>query len=664
MSSSQQCRYQYIADHKPCAMVASAGSDLCVWHNASLDKSDVYVAILLAQVIEMVGLANGDLCEYHLSELDWPAAELSNTCLDGVDLRDAHMPKANLSNTSLQNANLRRCNLRKANLRGCDLSGCDLKQTDLFGADLTGANLSRSQLDQTNLLNANLSNVNFAGVHVESFQWNERTNFDNAYGLDPQQSDSDETQTFLTPIALANYKKSSENKRSSSVLRTHDQVLQTHTYSSTSSSASLSALKKVSELARSASQVEEQSTSKIAAALSIQAALSAQATQATAAAQKTGESVTSYTIPMQRQRSYPFMIWISAAAVLITMSATAYAAWASYQLSERPVIHKEIVVNKEVIKYIEKDPTPVTEKSEYKQLLQQQQTLVKKNHILNEANRKNEYRLQHIQQENTDLELHVARLSVHNDDMLGREIEHQKLQKKYTKLLRHSTRLNDTASILAKGVDQLGAENSRLNEMKDIRLNTRSQLELLQTKSLQLQHENDQLKKDNLQIQEHNQNILAELSNSRKTLERFLSRIEGSRLHAFLTKDASQLKAIPVKANAPIVLTGDHLITLEISRTSKKNHISSKLFVQRSAHDSIPDVNIIYYDSDMKAIRSISYGFPGSEAQKESFSLSTAQFNSNVFPSFVRILVNPGVDSKLIAQGNSNRSRSSSMLPQ
>ncbi|NRA39484.1 MAG: pentapeptide repeat-containing protein [Planctomycetes bacterium] len=612
-------------------MDASPGDELCVWHNASLNKSDAYVAILLAQVISMV---NGDLSEYFLSELDWPGADLSNKRMDGVDLRDGHLPKANLSHTNLQNSNLRRCNLRKANLQGSNLSGCDLKHTDLFGADLSGANLSHAQLDQTNLLNANLSNVNFEGVHVESFQWSERTIFEDVQGLEAQAQDNDETQTFLTPVALADYHK---KHRSSSILQQHhDQVLQTHTYSNASSST----LTKDQAFPEIPNGLQAQPNEEIVTAATF-----------------VHSKQTTPTIKKQAHQHHQFMVWVSVAAVLIAVSATAYASWASYQLAERPVKYKEVTVVEEVIKYIEKDAVPLKENPEYLRITKQNQDLLKKEKILKDAYRQNEFQLKKTEKNSLDLELQVARLSVHNDDMISRESTHLKLKKKYQKLLRHASRLNDTASILAKGVDRLSEENNQLNDIKNTRLNTRSQLELLQTKSLQLQHENDQLKKDSTRIKEHNQTILAELTGSRKTLERFLSRIEGSRLHAFLTKDASQLKAIEVKPNTPIVLTGDHLITLELSRAKAPNEIISKLFVQRSNQDSIPDINIIFYNSDMKATRSMSYGFPGSDSKNETYAISKAQFNSTSFPSYVRILVNPGVDAEIVSNNNSTLSR-------
>ncbi len=601
-------------------MPAAPDSDYCVWHDNQLSKADAYVAELLANVIRF---AQGDLTEYHLAELDWPHAELSQMVLDGVDLRDAHLPHAQLSQSSLVNANLRRCNLRKANLFGANLRGCDLKHTDLNGADLREADLSGAQLSDTNLLNADLSGANLSNVNAESFRWNEATNFDNVQGLDPQDSDSDETQAFITPIALANYQK---EKLRSSNLSSKSSVFQTHEYRN-ASSANLDSLDKVADALKT-QLIEKHASSKELPA--------------------TAAPIIVDTAPYKKR--IRLLSIACAAALFLMIAASAFGFLSMRELENRPVIEKEVIVTKEVI--VENNDAPkVTESNEYQLLAKQHKDLVAQNQRLTESYRQFELEIKQHAVASIDQKNAAIRLQLRNDELEHKLDEYNNLQKRYHELKRHTSRLNDTASILAKGVDTLSIENEQLNEIKNSRLNAKSQLDLLQTKTLQLQHENDQLKKDSIEIKEYNQSLLAELSTARKSLERFLSRIEGSRLHAFLTKDATQLKAIALEPGKPIVLTGDHLITLEVNQTGKDTFIESKLFIQRSAQDQIPDVNIIFYNAEMKALRSVSYGFPNRDS-KESFAVSTANFNTPIFPSFVRILVNPGVEGELVG-GNS-----------
>ena len=617
---SEHCKHIYSNDHEWCDQPATPDSDYCVWHNPQLDKSDAYVSQLLSNVLDMI---HGDLTEYQLAELDWPGATLSHMVLDGANLRDAHMPRAELVEASLRNANLRRCNLRKANLHGANLSGCDLKHTDLGGADLSEANLSHAQLSDTNLMGANLSGANLANINVQSFRWNDRTNFDDVQGLDAQDDASDETQVYLTPVALANYKKS----QSSSV--THrDQVL-THEYRNASSTLSDDALLKAAGELKTQSierRKSEQNLPPVAAPV--------------AAA------------PAPRLR-FPqkLLVVLSAASILIAVAAVAFGWWSFQKLQERPVITKEVIVTKEVpveVPGLQQD-IDVKASDEYKRLEQQHKQLMADNAQVREAYRAVDIKLKAFEQQALDQDMELTRLRLRNDAVELKLHDYQQLQQRYATLKRQTSRLKDTASILAKGVDRLSDENDKLNELKNKRLNTQSQLELLQTKSLQLQHDNDRMSKELVEVREQNQNLLAELTSARKSLERFLSRIEGSRLHAFLTNDASQLKAIPVQPGKPIVLSGDNLITLEISAAKKDNYIHSKLFVQRGAQHQMPDVNVIYYNADMEALRSISYGFPVTN-HKDNFAVSDAEFNSPAFPSFVRILVNPGVENELLAK--------------
>ena len=83
-------------------------------------------------------------------------ADLSNTDLSGVNLRDVNLRYANLSNTNLRDANLRYANLSYTNLRDADLSYANLSNTNLRDANLRYANLSNTDLSYTDLEYADL----------------------------------------------------------------------------------------------------------------------------------------------------------------------------------------------------------------------------------------------------------------------------------------------------------------------------------------------------------------------------------------------------------------------------------------------------------------------------------------------------------------------------
>jgi len=71
-----------------------------------------------------------------------------------VDLRGAHLPKADLSGAKLNNADL----------RGADLRGASLKEVSLYDADLSEADLSNTNLAFAHLRGANLTEANLTGA--------------------------------------------------------------------------------------------------------------------------------------------------------------------------------------------------------------------------------------------------------------------------------------------------------------------------------------------------------------------------------------------------------------------------------------------------------------------------------------------------------------------
>jgi uncharacterized protein YjbI with pentapeptide repeats len=106
-------------------------------------------------------LRSAQLSELCLENIDLSYAKLNLANLSGSNLSKANlmaaqMPAANLSASNLSKsqfvrANLSGANLSDANLRGADLSYADLSNVCLTGADLRGANLARTDLRKTSL---------------------------------------------------------------------------------------------------------------------------------------------------------------------------------------------------------------------------------------------------------------------------------------------------------------------------------------------------------------------------------------------------------------------------------------------------------------------------------------------------------------------------------
>ena len=112
-------------------------------------------------------LANIDLRDSNLSGAELSGADLRLSDLSKADLNSTRLRYAELGGTTLRNASLRAADLTLARLRGADLRGADLRgeewgntllvSTDLTGADLRGANLRNAAFSETTLGNTNLT---------------------------------------------------------------------------------------------------------------------------------------------------------------------------------------------------------------------------------------------------------------------------------------------------------------------------------------------------------------------------------------------------------------------------------------------------------------------------------------------------------------------------
>jgi uncharacterized protein YjbI with pentapeptide repeats len=83
-------------------------------------------------------------------------AHLPTAQLAGTSLRGANFEEANLQAVSAYEANLTGAKLKAANLKGADMIKANLTQADLQGSDLSQARLSRGILHQTNFTDADL----------------------------------------------------------------------------------------------------------------------------------------------------------------------------------------------------------------------------------------------------------------------------------------------------------------------------------------------------------------------------------------------------------------------------------------------------------------------------------------------------------------------------
>ena len=114
------------------------------------DRFFINANLRCAQLSELC-LENIDLSYAKLNLANLSGSNLSKANLMAVQMSAANLSGSNLSKSQLVRANLSGANLSDANLRGADLSYADLSNVCLTGADLRGANLARTDLRKTSL---------------------------------------------------------------------------------------------------------------------------------------------------------------------------------------------------------------------------------------------------------------------------------------------------------------------------------------------------------------------------------------------------------------------------------------------------------------------------------------------------------------------------------
>lgn len=152
----------------------------------------------------------GRILELHQDWLDGnPSgvkADLSNTYLNCVDLKEADLREANLSDVTLNNVDLKGADLRGANLAYAQLNNVDLKYSDLDSAVLMGVFLRDSDLRHIMLTEANLTEADIKRVDLRYSRLNNSI-LTNIYLIDSNLSESnlkavDLSESYLGAVNL------------------------------------------------------------------------------------------------------------------------------------------------------------------------------------------------------------------------------------------------------------------------------------------------------------------------------------------------------------------------------------------------------------------------------------------------------------------------------
>nr|WP_309687313.1 pentapeptide repeat-containing protein [Armatimonas sp.] len=127
-----------------------------------------------------VNLRNADLSKADMTATRAVGALLSETNLTGTNLGLAHLEKAdmrqaNLTGALLIGANLTQTSLYAANLTKANLTGANLTKARVYQADLRGANLTKANLTGANLCGTNLTGANLTGAILTGIQKDAKT---------------------------------------------------------------------------------------------------------------------------------------------------------------------------------------------------------------------------------------------------------------------------------------------------------------------------------------------------------------------------------------------------------------------------------------------------------------------------------------------------------
>jgi uncharacterized protein YjbI with pentapeptide repeats len=110
-------------------------------------------------------------------------ADLSQACLEKIDLTEAKLTRADLTGASLPGAKMERADLVGAKLTGANLSFAKLSGAILDDADLSGADLTEARLDRAELYGAKLTGAILDDIYIYGANYDKKTKWPK--GFDP-----------------------------------------------------------------------------------------------------------------------------------------------------------------------------------------------------------------------------------------------------------------------------------------------------------------------------------------------------------------------------------------------------------------------------------------------------------------------------------------------
>lgn len=599
--TSRVCRHTFNRERKPCTQVVPEGADTCLWHNPRVDKRAAYVVDLLKQALSA---SDGDAEGFHLVGLVWPRARLAGVRLLGADLRDAVLPAADLAAVDLTGCCLRRANLAGANLSGARLVGCDLTHAHLANANLRGADLRGARLDGAVLLATDLREADCTDARMQGFRWNRLTRFSGARGFESEGA-GDETRQFPAPLAI----ELEEGAKDPATFGDWNEDL---------------------ERTRDFEFIAPATAPGIDALRTTGTALDGPSPSSPG---------TNRAAAMLRQRLRILSLTL-AMALGLGLTGWAAALFLVFNPLPRGIDSSPpgLPVASELPR--EQAPTPRLDDPRLAVYRATIADLQQETEALREERARLALSLRDRENTNSSLRLDLQRLRSVNDDNLTLRLALDEAEATLAALRADSGRLEDTARILADGVDDLERENQRLAQAAGERFTELEQATRLQAENQRLSAELAQLQVRFDRVESERNDLHTHLTQAQDDLERFLTRIEGTRLEDLLSGDDERGPLLAIEPGRAIALGGRGvLITARVEAGETAGEVVLRLVVQRADRAPLPDLGLVLYGANEQALRRFSYSFPDATVRPSlgRFASVRTVFTSDRFPTALRV---------------------------
>lgn len=601
-----------------CPRNAAPDADYCIWHNPHIDKSQPYVREVLEKDMQRWELSGEGI---QLAGIIWPNAQLQGAKWADAELKDAVLPRADLTASDLSGSSLLRANLAGATLARADLSGCDLRFTNLRNADLRDANLRGCSMDHTTLLGTDLRGADLTGATIKGFDWNGYTRFEGVIGFDQapgQGGEDDETRPYLAPLAVG------------------DGVTRRH---SASGEFDESLERSRSYTAGRVHSADDLPAPAASAGLSMQGP-GPQTTPPPAAGLYGPASGGKRTLRKHNRMLATVLIvaliWALAGSALSlylhlnTTAGTNIAGPLKPQLDPQPNIVENTADNAQI----------------YQRRIKALKDQVAR--LQNEL-RTTEDGFTTGQEKINRLSAELSRRLDIVEDNEALLLERDALRKRAVTLAMQNRRLEETAAILAEGSDRLKTDNDRLETQLSERFAALEETTRFEALVKTLEKDVEKLETQLASTTTHRDRLANELARTQSDLERFLTRIEGTRLETLIAGEDDRGPLLKITPNEVLALGANGLLlTLRFEPGAEPNRVTMRMVVQREDHAALPDISVILYAEDGRAMRRIGFSFPSKETNQR-FATATTTIDAAQFPSSVRVSAAAGFDGKMTA---------------